>query len=1008
LQYGGSSCAIGGTPITLSTQNPLSASGLADNGGPTRTIALDTAWASNPALTGGDVATCTNAATVNNRDQRGNARITAPNDNFCSIGAYEAPLIPYITTQPTGSTITAGSAANLSVVAGGGTAPYSYQWYSGISGDTSSPISGATLASYTTGSITTPGTYNYWVKVSDSAFQSVDSQTATVTVNPGAADHFSLSGPATVNAGSAFSLTLTAYDQYNNIATGYTGKVHFTGGGTGASLPADYTFTSGDAGTHIFTNEATLRARDSQTITVTDTVNAALTAGLGVSVTLPRISITPGTLPNASTGAVYSQTFTASGGFSPYTFSLATGNTLPAGLSLASDGKLSGTPTVGGSFGFAIYVTDQYGNLDKAYYPLNIDAPTITLSPASLPDATAGAAYSQNFSASGGTAPYTYALATGSTLPSGLNLTNAGVLSGTPTVSGSYTFSVMATDSSNGSGPFSTTKAYSLNVNAGAASGISVVSGSPQNTTISTAFALPLVVKVTDSNGNPVSGATVSFAPPASGASASLSTPATTGSNGQTSVSATANSTVGSYKVTASITGASTTFNLTNCDPAGCGAADVEIKVASDNPRPEAKQPFTLTTTATNHGPYDVTGLVVSAKIPKGLECQSHASTPGTGYNHNTGAWTIGNLASGVSVSLSIKCATTGAGQVTFKAETTGMNQPDSNPANNAASVSLNAIPERLHADLGAGLTASVSGELVTFNLTIKNLDIGRATYPYLLFPLDPSLELQSAGFGDKRDWVKKVESEGANPRLELRFHDLWQNEQATATLVFRFKGEATSFSLTYQALWDDDFGVGHTHTSNRVSFARGQEGPTAFRFDPAASAVAKGSKPVLSADFFAPDEKVELWYTDAAGKSVGLGYRYADKNGKLGFSFKTAELPEGVYVVAGRGDHSGITVSAVVEVQAKVQHFTPEKSSVKAGEKIRLEGEFFAAGERVTYWYTGAEGKSVELGYLWADSEGRVSFELDTTGMAAGDYTVAANGNTSGVQARSGLEVTQ
>jgi hypothetical protein len=79
----------------------------------------------------------------------------------------------------------------------------------------------------------------------------------------------------------------------------------------------------------------------------------------------------------------------------------------------------------------------------------------------------------------------------------------------------------------------------------------------------------------------------------------------------------------------------------------------------------------------------------------------------------------------------------------------------------------------------------------------------------------------------------------------------------------------------------------------------------------------------------------------------------------------------------------------------------------VKAGEKIRLEGEFFGAGERVTYWYTSAEGKSVELGYLWADSEGRVSFELDTTGMAAGEYTLAANGNTSGVQARAVLEVT-
>src|SRR3546814_1163227 len=56
--------------------------------------------------------------------------------------------------------------------------------------------------------------------------------------------------------------------------------------------------------------------------------------------------------------------------------------------------------------------------------------PTITVNPATLPDSTVGAAYSQALSASGGTAPYTFAVTAGS-LPAGLNLAADGSLTGT-------------------------------------------------------------------------------------------------------------------------------------------------------------------------------------------------------------------------------------------------------------------------------------------------------------------------------------------------------------------------------------------------------------------------------------------------------------------------------------------------------------------------------------------------------------------------------------------------
>ena len=84
----------------------------------------------------------------------------------------------------------------------------------------------------------------------------------------------------------------------------------------------------------------------------------------------------------------------------------------------------------------------------------------VTVDPATLPDGAFDTAYSQTLSASsanGGVSPYTFSLAAGA-LPAGLNLSTAGVLSGTPTAVGSFNFTVQAT-SSNG---FSGTRAYTV------------------------------------------------------------------------------------------------------------------------------------------------------------------------------------------------------------------------------------------------------------------------------------------------------------------------------------------------------------------------------------------------------------------------------------------------------------------------------------------------------------------------------------------------------------------
>src|SRR5258706_6777208 len=85
---------------------------------------------------------------------------------------------PAITAQPTSRTITSGSQTTLNVTATG-TAPLSYQWYIGASGNTASPVSGGTGTSLT---VSPTSTTSYWVRVSNSC-GTVDSSTATVTVN---------------------------------------------------------------------------------------------------------------------------------------------------------------------------------------------------------------------------------------------------------------------------------------------------------------------------------------------------------------------------------------------------------------------------------------------------------------------------------------------------------------------------------------------------------------------------------------------------------------------------------------------------------------------------------------------------------------------------------------------------------------------------------------------------------------------------------------------------------
>ncbi len=122
----------------------------------------------------------------------------------------------------------------------------------------------------------------------------------TVTFHPGPAVSFDVTGPATATAGTAGSYTVTARDAFGNVATGYTGTAHFTSSDAQAVLPANFTFTGGDAGVHTFA-AITLKTAGTQTVTATDTVTPSITgtsagvavSGLGVDANASTVTASP-------------------------------------------------------------------------------------------------------------------------------------------------------------------------------------------------------------------------------------------------------------------------------------------------------------------------------------------------------------------------------------------------------------------------------------------------------------------------------------------------------------------------------------------------------------------------------------------------------------------------------------------------------------------------------------------------------------------------------------------
>jgi len=261
-----------------------------------------------------------------------------------------------------------------------------------------------------------------------------------------------ITNPTTTSSPLAISTTTlaggTVSAAYSQTLAASGGRSPYTWSRSAGTLPNGLTLSS--AG--VISGTPTASGTFNFTVTVTDSATTRASVNKALSITVSAassaLSITTSSLANATVGTAYSQTLAASGGRTPYTWSRYSG-TLPTGLTINSSGVISGTPTATGTFSFTVRVRDSASTQASATKTLTItvnsNVPPLSITTASLPNGTVGKAYSQSLAVTGGLGPYSWNYS--GPLPAGIVVTSSGLVMGTPTTAGNFSFTVLVSDS---------------------------------------------------------------------------------------------------------------------------------------------------------------------------------------------------------------------------------------------------------------------------------------------------------------------------------------------------------------------------------------------------------------------------------------------------------------------------------------------------------------------------------------------------------------------------------
>ncbi|HWB84179.1 MAG TPA: putative Ig domain-containing protein [Bryobacteraceae bacterium] len=274
-----------------------------------------------------------------------------------------------IVTAPVLPGADAGSPYSQTLQAAGGLAPYLWSVTAG-----SLPaglVFGADgkLAGTSTGS----GAFTFTVQATDAKSNRTTKQ-FTLNVSPPLA--ITTSTLPGASAGAAYQQTLAA---------------------SGGSPPYNWSVSTGSLPPGLILDDASGTISGTPTSTGTVQFTVALTDSVGVAVkkqfsiaVAQGPSITTASLPNATVGQAYSAKLAASGGQSPYSWSITSG-ALPAGLALnASAGSIGGTPSAAGTFNLTVRATDSSGVSASRVFTIVVNLPTLPDVSITGPSSTAG------------------------------------------------------------------------------------------------------------------------------------------------------------------------------------------------------------------------------------------------------------------------------------------------------------------------------------------------------------------------------------------------------------------------------------------------------------------------------------------------------------------------------------------------------------------------------------------------------------------------------------------
>ena len=336
------------------------------------------------------------------------------------------------------------------------------------------PVTITRRASYTGTPKASGGTSPYTWSISAGKLPDglkINASTGKITGNPSKAGTFSFTVKAQDKNGSAstkeYTVKVTQTTVKGDIPTTITRRASYTGTPkvSGGVSPYTWSISAGklpnglkiNASTGKITGNPSKAGTFSFTVKAKDKNGAAGSKGYTVKVTQTAVK---GDIPATITRrASYTGTPKASGGASPYTWSISTGK-LPDGLKInASTGKITGTPTKAGTFNFSVKAKDKNGAASYKAYTVKVTQTKIT---GTLANAVRESSYTATPKASGGASPYVWSVSSGS-LPTGLKLNSStGKITGTPTKAGTFTFTLKAKDKNGAAG----TKKYTIKVTA--------------------------------------------------------------------------------------------------------------------------------------------------------------------------------------------------------------------------------------------------------------------------------------------------------------------------------------------------------------------------------------------------------------------------------------------------------------------------------------------------------------------------------------------------------------